>query len=573
MIKAVPGLVGWLYLDAWSIQDFSTLVATHRRFLHCGCITPGGSLFNPVALRSQAALWLHYHISLPYHWASNTTMAIRHAVITLLWLFLLQSALGANKFNLTQCALDAADAFTRNPNASFLVQADGSYTTNLSNAWGIRYKTCNNICGPRGGWEEFDWAKFSQRFTTWLLPWLALCAQLSFETVDRTTNLMALCLAVGSPMLVTYSLCITVLNTRWINRTFRQLKEENIAAGGEHVEAIVAARFCLVESQHVPIKVYQGSQREIAHLVVLPENRTWWKNLASELRKTKRKWTYSLVAQVLFVVVSQTFTIIDFFNPSSSSSYIGMGLATNCLWIWMIPVVLGWVWIGTQTSALAFKSALSQAGGARILGKEVPRGCAVGFRDRTHFESVEWEWLEKARLPSASHLSISPCDRAASASGTGLSQLPSGDTAIIDLERALSHGAQAAEKTMQRTFLGLNMAGCDSEAGSIFNFARTWTHRNSVAHIAAAYHQLNLQLSRHSTLGHSENLDPKIAQYNGTDLSRFISSLYHDFDVDSLPTHSSVLPSSAVWHCITASLVAMLLQWGTTGSAILIAYR
>jgi hypothetical protein len=64
-------------------------------------------------------------------------------------------------------------------------------------AWGIRYDQCLGICGP--GYELSSWSDFSRRFTAWLLPFLALTAQLPFEARSIWSNIMCLFLAVGSP--------------------------------------------------------------------------------------------------------------------------------------------------------------------------------------------------------------------------------------------------------------------------------------------------------------------------------------------------------------------------------------
>jgi hypothetical protein len=143
--------------------------------------------------------------------------------------------------------------------------------------------------GPRGGWEPFDWTYFSTSVTAWVLPWLALTAQLPYETRSSFNNLLSLLLAVGSPMLITYSLCLTILNSRWINKYFRSLHDYNEELGKKQVKAIKAVRVFLREGQHVPIKIKQ-SKAEFAQLVVLPENRAWWESLGKEVIKSKREW-------------------------------------------------------------------------------------------------------------------------------------------------------------------------------------------------------------------------------------------------------------------------------------------
>ena len=119
---------------------------------------------------------------------------------------------------------------------------------------------------------------------------------------------MALLLALGSPSLIIFSLTLTILDARWINQKFRQIKEENKSLRPHRplqIKAIKAARALLIDSQHIPIQIFNGPRREIAHLIACPENWAWWHSLREEIQKTKRKWTYSLYAQVGWVCVSQ----------------------------------------------------------------------------------------------------------------------------------------------------------------------------------------------------------------------------------------------------------------------------
>lgn len=175
------------------------------------------------------------------------------------------------------------------PNSTFLIRSDGGFTDNLTVAWGISYESCNILCGPRGGWEPFDWPFYSAGISSWVLPWLALTAQLPYETRSSAKNFLSLLLAVGSPMLITTSLCVTILNCRWINKYFAGLRDENERLGGKQVEVIEAARVFLRESQHVPI-VVEASKAQFAQLVVLPENHAWWTSLRKEIMKSKRGW-------------------------------------------------------------------------------------------------------------------------------------------------------------------------------------------------------------------------------------------------------------------------------------------
>lgn len=105
---------------------------------------------------------------------------------------------------------------------------------------------------------------------------------------------MSFFLAVGSPALVTYSLAITVLNSRWINKQFRCLKDWNESLGGESRgklgPTLDNVRCFLIESQCVSIEIVFGPQKEFAQLVVDPAKSKWWRHVVEQLEKTRRGW-------------------------------------------------------------------------------------------------------------------------------------------------------------------------------------------------------------------------------------------------------------------------------------------
>ena len=213
----------------------------------------------------------------------------RYSFISLLLFLshLTAASASISSFNLTGCADQAYSLALSNSSTSvFLVKSDGSLTSNLSEAWGITYPACLDICP--NGIASFDWIFFTTSVSSWLLPWLALTAQLPFETKDVWGNIMSFFSAVGSPALVTYSLAITVLNSRWINEQFRCLKDWNAELGGNMGPTLENVSRFLIESQCVPIQL--SSKKEFAQLVVDPAKRGWWKDVVERLEKTKREW-------------------------------------------------------------------------------------------------------------------------------------------------------------------------------------------------------------------------------------------------------------------------------------------
>ena len=537
-------------------------------------------------------------------------------------------AMNAASFNYSLCAQIAYRTFSNAPNNSFLYDQQGRPTGNFANAWGISYYSCNVLCGTEDNTGYYDWDFLSQGISSWLIPWLALTAQLPFETKNKTTNFIALLLGLGSPALVAYSLALTILNARRINQKFRQLKEDSQALHRPlQMKAINAARSILIETQQVPIQIYNGRRREISQLIVYPDNWAWWSSLRQKLLITKRKWTYSLYAQVGWVCVSQLLAIIDFFTTGSSESSIGIGLAINSLWLWMIPIVLGWVYVGNQSSAESIKAALFDTV-VPILGSERNvKGECIGIRDRTIYddsnalrEPLRIKCPQREGAPSAKDLTLNTAapdaglDTDQEHTSPASSQVPpiphqrpvssldhldilsisrSDDTELRALTTDCHVSATSTLKatkqdsqspleddtflisSLPHTFLDFSIAGDDLAPGPIFNYARVWTHMSAVKQVVEAFSTLTRRQKQRETVnGHEWEKDPDRWHENlqGTpeQVSQYIFTSHED--LQNFPVHA---PASAdiVHNCVTAAFVAVFLQWGTTGAAIVIAYR
>jgi hypothetical protein len=280
-------------------------------------------LFTPLSwfslqLLCSCAEWVMPYLK-PNSFPATTHFRTKHTLTIILFILLnlFTVANAVEIFDYSQCSPAANATYYAAPNDTFLRDQNGNPTSNFSEAWGISYDSCRVLC--TGGAKFIDWNDFSLQFGSWLLPWLALTAQLPFETKAKSTNLQSLLLAIGSPILIIYSLALTILNARSINREFRQLKEENEELERpRQAKVIGAARVILIESQSIPLQTVNGADRELAQLVVNPENWTWWIAVKNEILKTKREWTYSLIAQLIMVVTAQVLSIIDFFTSQQT---------------------------------------------------------------------------------------------------------------------------------------------------------------------------------------------------------------------------------------------------------------
>lgn len=176
--------------------------------------------------------------------------------------------------------------------------------------------------------------------TNYFLPWLALTAQLPFETGDLWSNTMSLCLAVGSPAFVTYSLSITILNRYWVRRRFAGLlsKARTLSIRQkyrEYEDRIRAAQYLLQEAQQVPLRASQ-EKGWLSSLIVIPGNHEWWEHLEGRLKSTRRGVTASLVAQMLLASVTYLFTVITSLVGDLGNQSVALQIASGSLWIWLV---------------------------------------------------------------------------------------------------------------------------------------------------------------------------------------------------------------------------------------------
>lgn len=550
-------------------------------------------------------------------------------IIVLLFLFqsfLFLTAESIILVDFDQCQAAVNESFSNDPSINYLRDQNGNPTSNFSTAWGISYQACNDVCTV--GTSFVDWNAFSFQFSTWLLPWLALTAQLPFETRNRAKNFQSLYLSIGCPLLIIYSLTLTILAAREVNREFRQIKEDakNLQlteVQEKQLKIVENARIILIESQNVPLQIVNGPEREIAQLVVNPKNASWWSQVAQEILKTKREWTYSLIAQLAMVVVAQVFSIIDYFTSTADDTTITVGLALNSLWIWMIPVTLGWVFVGTQTSAGSIKAAISSATVPELGVKRNVTGRPIGLTDRTIYGSFKRGGLGLSYFSGASKayadahpetqnsegISRSGNMPRSTADSTGDHELQS-LLPVPNLEDGLGLDPQSnsdynstrvgsqdengvdnptpiaieeTQKSPRRTwmeshFLGLRdfkFAGDDLEPGPIFNYARVWSSMNVVAYIVEMFSCSMIHQSEHQSVS-GESWHDEASDYDTNlkgapqAMSKYISKSYTDNE--NFLVHSKRL-SSLKTNCVWAAFVGIILFWCTTGAGILIAYE
>ncbi|KAJ7886689.1 hypothetical protein B0H13DRAFT_1627864 [Mycena leptocephala] len=400
--------------------------------------------------------------------------------------------------------------------------ADGKITADV---WGITMKACEENCGFDVLRQSVDFTTSAITITTWLLPWLALIAQLPFEA-HGWMNILSGCLCVGSPALAAYSIALTVFNRWYISLKFQRLRssaaKDTLQEYQYMVERVEAAEFILQEVQPSPMRANQRTG-ELANLIVLndPHRQNFWKTAAKDLSNTRRGFTYSFLAQVLMAFLAYLISFIAAVHDSLGSPDVGLQFASSSVWSWMFPIVFGSIRVGSQYKAGSVKEALTDN---MIIPERDVHGQARYARLQEPSLTDEDEAHETYPL------------------------LPfSVDTRR--LESALP----------PPTWLGFDIRGDERREGSIFNYARIFTWFAFAEHLGRGFeNSINSFRAGAAIPSTTEEAAALCGFKPQEDLVAF--------------TAWSELPTPAIQHMLAAAFLALFLQWGTTGSAIFVAY-
>ena len=408
--------------------------------------------------------------------------------------------------------------------------------------------------------QDFQFQKFAGAFVNYLLPWLGLIAQLPSETETKYDGFISLCMAVGSPALITYSLMLTIRNRAFVREKFDGLRrhirdvQRMYSTFGQRLDAI---QYVLEEAQQVPLRVSQ-EQGWFSSLTVAARNEPWWENLERKLKDTRRGRTLSLAFQMSVAILAWLLTIISAFVSSLGDIATALQIAAGNIWVWMvselpqslsnmltrlqIPVILGWIRVGTQQLPKSIDKALETENAFLALG---PPNVPNSTEESMYTESRNQRGLIVA------------------------------DKRDSGLTPQTSRTPRLPREEHQGTSHFFNIRGDEKRRGPVFNYARTFTYCHLVGTVTQALqttidnicdrktcsgeHEFQEQGHRTGLLG------------NGACTEAYCGLDRPDREIYAYPEWSEI--PSAIWIGMGFSAVlALILQWGTTGAAIIIAY-
>ena len=138
----------------------------------------------------------------------------------------------------------------------------------------------------------------------------------------------------GSPALAAYSLILSSLNVRVVFRRLKHIRHKS-KTGAAHA---------LSSLQQIPLEL----TRDQKILATVPSDDQWEREIIERFDK-RNSWSVATGTSVSWVVIAFIFTLIDSFVSLNGSSEPSEGLEVGILWLWLLCLVIGWLWVPTFT--------------------------------------------------------------------------------------------------------------------------------------------------------------------------------------------------------------------------------
>lgn len=464
---------------------------------------------------------------------------------------------------------------------------------NLDTAWGITYGFCQQTCGNI---TSFAFVNFSSQATNWVLPWFALIAQLPYETPTPFQDVMSALLAVGSPMLITYSLALSMLMKRRIRSDFAHVIQsaERASLGTVRpkiLKRLEYARTIAEETLQAPMRICEN-MNWFSSLVTLDENHFWWVIAHDRLKALRRGITISLIMQILIAILTWVFTVITAAQNVGDLA-ISNAIASSMLWTWLVPIVAGWVAVGSQFRHDTINEALHTISSRQLLQKldqstDTVLSRTEGFQEGILKTAHASEYSSAQHHPYASTTRLlnsedvqgeAPADSAVDATSSAFE--------MVDLHnKSDSHPPHIpltrlpwAMESIPRC-LSMRLTGAEESEGPVNNYARAFTHMTFYQTLIIAFNTLISHVQTHPSPEHPPPDAPAHAEQ--AVVSRVLAGYArrtpsgHEYlwtNIASPYKPFSMLPSTLKQDMTVALLLAGFLQFGTGGSAIFIGYH
>jgi len=159
-------------------------------------------------------------------------------------------------------------------------------------------------------------------------------------------DILSFLITIGAPALAAYSLQVTHLNARWTTTAFLDIDYPN----SKNIATVLSA------FHNVPIQI--SPQPPFLHsLVVLHKNDKYWHRLLVAAKKTRR-WSIPLTMSFVLAIFATVLTILDSVNSPRPGD---IGYAIAAIWTFLFPLVIGWLYVGSEPEPNHLRDSLRTA--------------------------------------------------------------------------------------------------------------------------------------------------------------------------------------------------------------------
>jgi len=211
-------------------------------------------------------------------------------------------------------------------------------------------------------------------------------------------NILSFLITIGAPALAAYSLQVTHLNTCWATTAFKNINHPN----SRDIATVLSA------FHNVPIRI--STQPPFLHSpVVLHKNDKYWRRLLVAAKKTRRS---SIPVGVSFALAIFA-TILTILDSVHSPRPGDIGYAIAAAWAFLLPLVIGWLYVGSEPETNHLRDSLHAANrkalaAARRGGQPMKSTLAIEFTIAEEVGSARKDELKTAPVFNYSRAFTSP---------------------------------------------------------------------------------------------------------------------------------------------------------------------
>ncbi|KAJ8579784.1 hypothetical protein M405DRAFT_754097, partial [Rhizopogon salebrosus TDB-379] len=114
----------------------------------------------------------------------------------------------------------------------------------------------------------------------------------------------------------------------------------------------------LISLQQTPLRI-TNEDSLLSSLVVLPENDNWWPTMAEFLNYT-HTWSIASATTIAWVIIAYLLTVASSLSDVNTNINAN-GQGTGSVWLWLIPIVIGWLQLSPKCDYARVRRAMDNA--------------------------------------------------------------------------------------------------------------------------------------------------------------------------------------------------------------------